>query len=119
MRQLISETIHDWRHDIRRPNQASYSQHVQWLLGSLAIGIEQEGYRLSPGFMAEAFVKIMQNVREGDFNELESFAEELFMQGVAKDIGRQLNKGWEKACKRCGADQPQDAVHCLNCGYLR
>ena len=93
MRQLISETIRDWRHDIRRPNQASYSQHVQWLLGSLAIGIEQEGYRLAPGFMAEAFVKTMQNVREGDFNELEAFAEELFMQGVAEDVGRQLGDG--------------------------
>lgn len=90
MRQLISETIHDWRQDIRRPNQACYSVHIQWLLGSLAIGIEQEGFKLAPGFMAEAFTKLMQNVREGDFTELEAYVEELFAQGIAKDLGRQL-----------------------------
>ena len=93
MRQLISDTIHDWKHDIRRPNQASYSQHIQWLLGSLAVGVEQEGYKLSPGFMAEAFVRIMQGVKEGDLNELEIYLEELFMQGISKELGKQLSEG--------------------------
>ena len=93
LRQLISDTIHDWKHDIRRPNQASYSQHIQWLLGSLAVGVEQEGYKLSPGFMAEAFVRIMQGVKEGDLNELEIYLEELFMQGISKELGKQLSEG--------------------------
>ena len=43
--------------------------------------------------MAEAFVKTTQNVREGDLNELEIYLEELFMQGISKELGKQLSEG--------------------------